>query len=85
MLLYRTQVGQAFLPALQRTGLEACPYLSRTRYTNRRIALIAAHLIAVIPRSPGTLGRRGICASIFLAPRNALQSAFPYEVPRRIE
>ena len=35
-LLYRILVGQAFLPALQRTGLEACPYLCRTRYTNRR-------------------------------------------------
>src|SRR3990172_7485901 len=42
VLLYRSQVGQAFLPALQRTGLEACPYLSRTRYTNRRIALIVS-------------------------------------------
>ncbi len=25
-LLYSLQVGQAFLPALERTGLEACPY-----------------------------------------------------------
>ena len=34
VLLYRGQVGQAFLPAPQRTGLEACPYLCRTRYTD---------------------------------------------------
>ena len=33
VLLYGTQVGQAFLPAPQRTGLEACPYLYRMRYT----------------------------------------------------
>ena len=39
LLLYAAQVGQAFLPAPQRTGLEACPYLCRTRYTNWRNAL----------------------------------------------
>ena len=33
VLVYATQVGQAFLPATQRTGLEACPYLYRMRYT----------------------------------------------------
>ena len=39
LLLYAAQVGQAFLPAPQRTGLEACPYLCRMRYTNWRNAL----------------------------------------------
>ena len=39
LLLYAAQVGQAFVPAPQRTGLEACLYLSRTRYTKWRNAL----------------------------------------------
>ena len=39
LLLYAAQVGRAFLPAPQRTGLEACPYLCRTRYTDWRNAL----------------------------------------------
>ena len=39
-MLYAAQVGQAFVPAPQRTGLEACLYLSRTRYTKWRNALV---------------------------------------------
>ena len=40
LLLYAAQVGQAFLPAPLRTGLEACPYLCRTCYTDWRNALV---------------------------------------------
>ena len=42
LLLYSAQVGQAFVPAPQRTGLEACLYLSRTRYTKWRNALVGS-------------------------------------------
>ena len=64
MLPDRAQVGQAFLPATQRTGREACPYFHRTRYTHRRIALrmketgVKAGMDAVPQRQarPGTAG-----------------------------
>ena len=55
LLLYAAQVGQAFLPAPQRTGLEACPYLCWTRYTDWRNALAPGQQISCPGQFLGSL------------------------------